>query len=199
MFCVSDPMFRFLVQKSPDCSGENAISFDLEKVAYLARRRDQDYEKSSNEGPKVLNITAVAFHESRCGSTLVANSMIAMDPKKHRAYSESAPPVKAFGICGENFEKCSQEQVVSILKDTIYLMSRTDDHREERVFFKFQSSTSKKISSFQKAFPEVPWMYVYREPVQVMMSHVKDDPTMVCFIIFIVDVFRRFIMWMVPS
>ena len=180
LFRVSDPMFRFLVQNSPDCSYENKISFDLQKVAYLARRRDQD---NSKEGPKVLNITAVAFHESRCGSTLVANSMIAMDPRKHRAYSESTPPVKAFSICDDNFERCSQKQVVSILKDAIYLMSRSDDHREERVFFKFQSSTSKKISSFQMAFPEVPWMYVYREPVQVMMSHVKDDPTMVRFII----------------
>ena len=47
---------------------------------------------------------------------------------------------------------------------------------EERVFFKFQSITSQSISTFQMAFPHVPWMYVYRDPVQVMMSHVKDDP-----------------------
>jgi len=58
-------------------------------------------------------------------------------------------------------------------------MSRTDDHREERVFFKFQSSLSTKIRTFQKAFPDIPWLYSYREPVQVMMSHIKDDPAMV--------------------
>jgi len=104
--------------------------------------------------------------------------MIAMDPKKHRTYSESAPGIKAFNMCGDNFERCSEEQAVSIFRDTVYLMSRTDDHKEERVFFKFQSATSKKISVFQKAFPEVPWMYIYREPVQVMMSHIKDDPSL---------------------
>lgn len=175
-------MFRFIVQKSPDCNDDNRIFFDLKKVAYLARQRDQESEKSPSTGPKVLNVTAVAFHESRCGSTLVANSMIAMDPKKHRTYSESAPAIKAFNMCGDNFERCSEEQAVSIFRDTIYLMSRTDDHREERVFFKFQSATSKKISIFQMAFPEVPWMYIYREPVQVMMSHIKDDPSMVRFV-----------------
>jgi len=171
------PMFRFLLQESPDCEPGHGISLDLRKVAYLARQRDREAEETDEEsGPKVLELTAVAFHESRCGSTLVANSMIAMDPEKHRVYSESAPPVNAFHICGDYFDRCTQEQAATILEDTIYLMSRTDDVREERVFFKFQSITSKAIPTFQMAFPEVPWMYVYRDPVQVMMSHVKDDP-----------------------
>lgn len=178
LFLVSDPMFRFIVQKSPDC--DNPTQFDLKKVAYLARMRDEEVE-SDDYGPKVLNLTAVAFHESRCGSTLVANSMIAMDPEKHRTYSESSPPIKALHFC-DNMDRCNQDLAVSLFKDTVYLMSRTDDHREERLFFKFQSATSTKISIFTQAFPEVPWMYVYRDPVQVMMSHVKDDPTMVSFI-----------------
>jgi len=172
------PMFRFIVQNSQDCR-VHKTNFDLRKLAYLTRWYDEKIAKNpSGEGPKVLNITAVAFHESRCGSTLVANSMIAMDPVKHRTYSEAAPPIKAYFICDDNFETCSQQQSVAILKDTMYMMSRTDDHREERVFFKFQSMISTVISTFQMAFPDVPWMYVYREPVQVLMSHYKDDPTM---------------------
>eukprot|EP00531_Pseudo-nitzschia_arenysensis_P003996 CAMPEP_0116126888 /NCGR_PEP_ID=MMETSP0329-20121206/6561_1 /TAXON_ID=697910 /ORGANISM="Pseudo-nitzschia arenysensis, Strain B593" /LENGTH=489 /DNA_ID=CAMNT_0003620979 /DNA_START=72 /DNA_END=1538 /DNA_ORIENTATION=+ len=171
------PMFRFMVQESPECQGPNVMNFDISKVAYLARMRDEEFQ-DADTGPKVLNLTAVAFHESRCGSTLVANSMIAMNPEKHRTYSESSPPIKAFHTCGDNFGSCTEEQAVKIFQDTVYLMSRTDDHREERVFYKFQSATSRKISIFQKAFPEVPWMYIYRDPVQVMMSHVKDDTSL---------------------
>lgn len=171
----SYPMFRFMLQASPGCI--DPIALDLHKVAYLARQRDNE-EAAAEGGPKLLNLTAVAFHESRCGSTLVANSMIAMDPEKHRAYSESPPPISAVHMCGEYFEHCRKEQAASILKDTIYLMSRTDDPREERVFFKFQSITSKRIPIFQMAFPKVPWMYIYRDPVQVMMSHVKDEPSL---------------------
>ena len=169
----------------------NKTNFDLRKVAYLARWYDDKIAKNpSSKGPKVLNITAVAFHESRCGSTLVANSMIAMDPVKHRTYSESAPPIKAYFVCDDNFETCSQEQSAAVLKDTMYMMSRTDDHREERVFFKFQSMISKCITTFQMAFPDVPWMYVYRDPVQVLMSHYKDDPKMVRSILLYLNHFK---------
>ena len=132
LFLVSDPMFRFIVQKSPDC--DKPTQFDLKKVAYLARMRDEEVE-SEDYGPKVLNLTAVAFHESRCGSTLVANSMIAMDPEKHRTYSESSPPIKALHFC-DDMDRCNQDLAVSLFKDTVYLMSRTDDHREERLFFR---------------------------------------------------------------
>jgi hypothetical protein len=170
-------MFRDIVAHS-DC--DDPFEVDLKKVAYLARQRDEQVQENDNEDvPKVLNLTAVAFHESRCGSTLVANSMIAMNPMKHRTYSESSPPISAMvNICGADYSSCSQEQAAKILQDVIYLMSRTDDPREERVFFKFQSITSRSISTFQMAFPKVPWMYIYRDPVQVMMSHVKDDPNL---------------------
>ncbi len=176
LFPFAVPMFRDIVAKSPEC--EDPFELDLKKIVYLARQRDEQVQLSGTEVvPKVLNLTAVAFHESRCGSTLVANAMIAMDPVKHRTYSESAPPASVLrNICGDNFSICSEEQAAIILRDTIYMMSRTDDPLEERVFFKFQSVTSKSINVFQMAFPDVPWMYVYRDPVQVMMSHVKDDP-----------------------
>lgn len=167
-------MFRDLVSKSPGC--DDPFELDLKKIVYLARQRDEQVQQSGTQKvPKVLNTTAVAFHESRCGSTLVANAMIAMDPQKHRTYSESGPPVSAMHVCGENFSLCSIEQAAMILRDTMYMMSRTDDPLEERVFFKFQSVTSRSIPVFKRAFPDVPWMYVYRDPVQVMMSHVKDD------------------------
>jgi hypothetical protein len=168
-------MFRDIVAKSPGC--DDPFELDLKRIVYLARQRDDHVQQSRTEKvPKLLNTTAVAFHESRCGSTLVANAMIAMDPQKHRTYSESAPPATAMRICGDNFSICSIEQAARILQDTMYMMSRTNDPTEERVFFKFQSVTSKAIPVFKMAFPDVAWMYVYRDPVQVMMSHVKDDP-----------------------
>eukprot|EP00538_Stauroneis_constricta_P001602 CAMPEP_0119550516 /NCGR_PEP_ID=MMETSP1352-20130426/4022_1 /TAXON_ID=265584 /ORGANISM="Stauroneis constricta, Strain CCMP1120" /LENGTH=100 /DNA_ID=CAMNT_0007596401 /DNA_START=1 /DNA_END=300 /DNA_ORIENTATION=- len=53
-------------------------------------------------------------------------------------------------------------------------MSRSNDPKEERVFFKFQSSTTYHITDFVQAFPTTPWLFVYRNPVQVLMSHAKD-------------------------
>ena len=171
-------MFRHLVAASRDCD-HGQYTLDLKKVADLARHQDEvnGATSTSSKSPKVLNFTLATFHESRCGSTLVANAVAAMDPVKHRSYSEAQPPAAALtSVCGRNFSRCSLQQAALVLKDTLYLMSRSDDPQEERVFFKFQSATTKSIQVFQQAFPDQPWIFVYRDPVQVMMSHIKDDP-----------------------
>lgn len=172
------PMFRHLVAASQDCD-DSHYTLDLKKVVDLARYQDQanGATSTSSKSPKVLNFTLATFHESRCGSTLVANAVAAMDPVKHRSYSEAQPPAAALtSVCGRNFSRCSLQQAALVLRDTLYLMSRSDDPKEERVFFKFQSATTKNIQIFQEAFPDQPWIFVYRDPVQVMMSHIKDDP-----------------------
>lgn len=164
-------MFRDLVGHSPDCN-EHRYRVDLNKIAMLARAFD------ANDGQslvKPLELSGVVFHESRCGSTLVANALIGMNTRKHRVYSESAPPIAALrGICGETFQQCSMETATRILQDTLYLMGRSNDLQEERVFFKIQSVGTRSIQTFQQAFPETPWMFVYREPVQVLMSQLAQ-------------------------
>ena len=177
------PMFRDLLAKSPLCdqdySGDDTLEedeedlprgrfqYNLKELADLARKADG---KNKYPEAKNLKLTGVAFHESRCGSTLVANSLIAMNPLKHRVYSESSPPIAALGICNGG-EDCTLDQEAMILKDVVFFMGRTDDPAEERFFFKIQSAGTKELSTFRRAFPETPWLFVYRDPVQVMMSH----------------------------
>lgn len=175
----STPMFRDLVQKSPDCSPQNQGTMELRKAAKAVRAFDKAhaYAPASPNVPKLLNVTAFVFHESRCGSTLVANLCVAANPQGHRVYSESAPPIAALRyVCGEAYTGCSVGTSASVLRDVIYLMSRTDDPREERVFFKIQSIGSRNLATFQNAFPDTPWLFVYRDPVQVMMSHLANGP-----------------------
>jgi hypothetical protein len=164
------PMFRHLVQASPEC----------DKVRYRVLLNDYvrhatEHDAKSDAKSKSLNLTAVVFHESRCGSTLVSNALIAMNPAKHRVYSESAPPIAALlSMCGETFKGCTLHQASRVLKDVMYAMGRTNDPNEERVFFKIQSIGTRTLKVFQHAFPNVPFMFVYREPVQVMMSQLKQ-------------------------
>jgi hypothetical protein len=167
-------MFHDLVSGSEGCQ-RHKWTFELRRIVQLARARDAQVAKEGKAVPKVLDLSAVVFHESRCGSTLVANTLIGMAPEKHRTYSESAPPAMAIkNVCGSDYTMCSLDQAAMVLRDSMYLMSRSNDPREERVFFKMQSITTQNIAVFQKAYPEVPWMFVYRSPVEVMMSHFKD-------------------------
>ena len=170
-------MFRDLVDHSLGCETSKRYTFDLHTIASLARERDQHIALTvgPNGIPKVLNLTAVIFHESRCGSTLAANVLIGMDPTRHRVYSESGPPASALlGVCGESYTLCQPHQAALIVRDVLYLMSRSNDPLEERVFFKFQSVTTRSLPVFTMAYPNTPWLFVFREPVQVMMSHIRD-------------------------
>jgi hypothetical protein len=142
---------------------------DLQRIATLAR--DHDRQQQPTNKVHVLNLTAVVFHESRCGSTLVANSLMAMNPDEHRVYSESSPPIAALRLCGDLFENCRVDQAVRVLQDTLYLMGRSNDPKETRVFYKIQSVGTRYVNVFLQAFPTTPWLFVYRDPVQVMMSH----------------------------
>ena len=166
----SVPMFRHLVEQSPDCA----------KIRYRVNLRDYvqhatQYDQREGTTTKSLNLTAVVFHESRCGSTLVSNALVAMNPAKHRVYSESGPPIDALkSMCGETYQSCSLKVASKILQDVMFAMGRTQDPAEERVFFKIQSMGTRNLKVFQHAYPKVPFLFVYRDPVQVMMSQLSN-------------------------
>lgn len=125
-------------------------------------------------GISVMPPAGFVFHESRVGSTLVANALTAMDPDGHRVYSESDPINRALAACGDGFTKCDMETNVELLRDVVFLMGRTSSPSEMRMFFKVSSVGSKRIDVMRQAFEYVPWLFVFRDPVQTMMSHI--DP-----------------------
>jgi hypothetical protein len=172
------PMFRDLLDHSSECNEAHRIhKVDIRALANQARYYDEQAAASAGEDASVhaLDVTAFVFHESRCGSTLTANLLAAMNPAQHRVYSEAPPPMKAlFQICGEDYSVCSKETAAAILQDVVYLMSRSNDATETRVFFKIPSAGTRNIDVFTHAFPTTPYLFVYREPVQVIMSHFKD-------------------------
>mmetsp|Transcript_7013 Transcript_7013/g.13025 ORF Transcript_7013/g.13025 Transcript_7013/m.13025 type:complete len:245 (-) Transcript_7013:218-952(-) len=78
----------------------------------------------------------------------------------HLTFSESSPPAT---VAAENNP--------AKLRTVMRLMCRSSYHT--KCFFKLQSANTPRISVFREAFPSVPWAFVFREPVQVMMSHLK--------------------------
>ncbi|CAM9681193.1 unnamed protein product, partial [Phaeothamnion confervicola] len=104
--------------------------------------------------------TGFVYHETRCGSTLAAN-MLASVPS-HLMWSESTGPWKVLHTC----KNCPTSQIVRYLRVVMGLMGRSQRHN--RVFFKFQNSDD--IVTYSAAFPDTPWMYLFRDPVEVMMS-----------------------------
>lgn len=120
-------MFRDLVAVS-NCLGTNR---KREKISVLLA------DMKSKNTRHIEKPTGFIFHESRVGSTLVANNL-ASDPMT-LVFSESAPPANALLHC----TRCSREESIKLLKDIITLMSVSPIH--DRIFFKFQSITTTRI------------------------------------------------------
>ena len=163
------PMNKDLIAKSKHCNG-STIRMDIYEAVTQVREYDEKNRRENIASTMhTIEPTGFVFHESRCGSTLVANSLAAYDPQTTRVYSESAPPITA----AKMYNRKDEEGSLQLIRDVIYLMGRTNDMKEQNLFFKIQSIGVKSIHIFRKAFPQTPWMFVYRDPVQVMRSHLK--------------------------
>ena len=47
-----------------------------------------------------------------------------------------------------------------------------------KLFFKFQSIVSQKMMLVLAAYPDTPWVFLYRLPVQTLMSHLDPNKGM---------------------
>lgn len=172
----SVPMFNKLTDASHCSSFGNTFSLPLDEV--MEQVREYDSNVSNNKAVKTIAPSGFVFHESRCGSTLVANSLAVVDPEMTRVYSESAPLISAMKACGagqDGDKECDREKSNRLIQDVVYLNGRTNDMRETHMFYKIQSIGTTFIHNLREAFPDVPWIFVYRDPVQVMMSHIPSE------------------------
>jgi hypothetical protein len=152
------PMFRDLEGLS-NCHGDKRLE---PLSSLLAEIKHND----GNLNGRVIEPSGFVFHESRVGSTLVANTL-GSDPW-NLVYSESSPSANALLHC----DGCDESRSIQLFRDVVTIMGRTPFHK--RLFLKFQSITSTKMDIALKAFPNTSWIFVYRSPVQTMMSHL--DP-----------------------
>jgi len=168
------PMFKDLRGNSKMCDG-TLISVDLFKVAREARAYDAQLNSTKTNQKDVAHPvapTGVVFHETRCGSTLTANLLSSFSPSHTRVYSESPPPVTAFNHC-DRFP-CNPRLHTQLIQDVFYMMGRTlRAEQPQYLFFKIQSIGVMNIDKFTAAFPDTPWVFLYRDSVEVMQSHLK--------------------------
>ena len=169
-------MFKHLIGQSPDC--ENPVTLRLDEVIKASKRLDeQQQNNSSSSSTYSIPPAGFVFHESRCGSTLVANSLVAVSPSQHRVYSESAPLIYAMKLTSDDPSPAG----IEFMQNIVYLMGRTtntntnSENSETKLFYKIQSIGTTHARGLLRAFPEIPWIFVYRDPVQVMMSHMPKD------------------------
>jgi hypothetical protein len=103
------------------------------------------------------------FHMSRCGSTLAAQMLGA--PPAHIVVSE-APPIDAV-VRMPGLDDAAR---VALLRAMVGALGQVRVPGERRYFIKLDSWHALALPLFRRAFPDTPWVFLYRDPVEVMVS-----------------------------
>ncbi len=112
--------------------------------------------------------TGFIFHLSRCGSTLIAQMLAALPG--HVVIAEAHPVDQALRAHLDD-PGVTDDQRVSWLRSLISALGQPRAGGETRYFVKFDSWSILALPLIRRAFPDVPWLFVYRDPVEVMASH----------------------------
>jgi hypothetical protein len=116
--------------------------------------------------------TGFIFQMSRCGSTLAAQMLAALP--QNIVISE-AGPIDAILNAGFADPAITDAQRIAWLRALFSAFGRRRQHCEQNFFIKFDSWHTLDLALIQRAFPTVPWIFLYRDPVEVMVSH-KNMP-----------------------
>lgn len=112
-----------------------------------------------------LPLCGLVFHMSRCGSTLAAqwltrlpNSVVLSEPEPVDALLQWGAPD------GEE----------ALLRGLISAMGQPRRDCDRRLFVKADCSHIFQIERYLTAFPGTPWVFMYRNPIEVLVSHKRS-------------------------
>ncbi len=112
--------------------------------------------------------TGFIFHMSRCGSTLIAQ-LLATLPQC--IVLSEAGPIDTVVRAHQHDPNISDDQRCRWLRGLLSALGQRRHEQEQHLFVKFDSWSIMDLPVIRRAFPDVPWVFVYRDPLEVMVSH----------------------------
>lgn len=120
--------------------------------------------------------TGFIFHSSRCGSTLLANAC--------RAVSNSIVLSEPYAVdkliarfITDAATGGTKEMLYSVfLRGVIAALGQRRAGDERHLFVKFACCSSSQIERIRRLWPNVPWVFLYRDPVETLVSNLNNPP-----------------------
>ena len=154
--------------------------FFLETLARVDQSRkvvtDFDLLLQLEKISESLSPTGFIFHSSRCGSTLLANVCRAI----HGSIVIAEAPVidKIASRLFTDAEPNSPKELLYMLflKGAVNALGQRRTGDERHYFVKFACTTTLQMSRIRRIWPRVPFVFLYRNPVEVIVSNLKAVP-----------------------
>jgi len=121
--------------------------------------------------------TGFIFHSSRCGSTLLANACRALAG----AIVLSEPPALdklVARFITDTGEQDTKAPVYSVfLRAAVNALAQRRTGQERHLFVKFACCSTSQIERIRRIWPSVPWVFLYRDPVETIVSNLRNRPS----------------------
>lgn len=154
---------------------EQTLTRALRDPARLVFRRRTSLAALENLGREASGPApdGFVFHLSRCGSTLTAQILAALPAT--RVLSEP-PPLDQVLSLPRRFAGIPRALQLAWMRGMVRALAGTAA-ADRRCFFKLDSWHVLDLPLFREAFPETPWIFLYRDPVEVMVSQQRQRGT----------------------
>ncbi|MDR3509208.1 MAG: aspartyl beta-hydroxylase [Caulobacteraceae bacterium] len=123
------------------------------------------------EPQDALAPSGLIFHMSRCGSTLAAR-MLASDPAA--VVLSEPPPLDAMVRLTEIWPDIAPARQARFIAAMASALGRRRAGDERSYVIKPDSWHILALPLFRLAFPDTPWVFLYRDPAQVLVSHIRQ-------------------------
>ena len=119
--------------------------------------------------------TGFIFHSSRCGSTLVSNACRAVSGSI--VLSEANAIDKLIARFITDADNPVKESLYSVfLRGVVHALAQRRTGHERHLFIKFACCSSAQLERIKRIWPAVPWLFLYRDPVETIVSNMRDVP-----------------------
>jgi hypothetical protein len=117
-----------------------------------------------------LRPSGFIFHMSRCGSTLVSQMLASLD---HCVVVSEASPIDAVVRARQVRPDLNEDQHARWLAWMIGALGQPRCGHERHYFIKLDCWHTLALPLFRRAVPDVPWIFLYRDPVEVLVSQLR--------------------------
>src|SRR5215217_8198655 len=119
--------------------------------------------------------TGFIFHSSRCGSTLISNACRAIAGSIVLSEANAIDKLVARFIT-DTTENMKESLYSVFLRGVVHALAQRRTGSEKHLFIKFACCSFTQIERIKRIWPRVPWIFLYRDPIETIVSNLADVP-----------------------
>ena len=116
------------------------------------------------------------FHSSRCGSTLLANACRALNGTIVLSEPPAVDKLIARFITDTDEHRTKEALYSIFLRAVVNALGQKRTGNERHLFVKFACCSVSQIERIRRIWPNVPWVFLYRDPVETIVSNLQNRP-----------------------